>query len=95
MNEQDAVGNGTFDTPTRCPETGELAECRLRRSGYLALQHLSCDFRGGVLTLRGRLPSYYLKQVALAAVATVEGVRRIDDRVEIAGRGGPRPDSRS
>jgi hypothetical protein len=39
-----------------------------------------------VLTLRGRLPTYYLKQMALAAVAAVEGVRRIDDRVEVAAR---------
>ena len=84
MNEQDAVGNGTFDTPTRCPETGELAECRLRRSGYLAMQHLCCDFRARVVTLRGRLPSYYLKEVALAVAATVEGVERIDDQVEVA-----------
>jgi hypothetical protein len=65
-------------------DIGKLAECRLRRSGYLAMQHLSCAFRAGVLTLHGRLPSYYLKQVALAVVATVEGVARIDDQVEVA-----------
>ena len=50
------------------------------------MQHLSCAFRAGVLTLRGRLPSYYLKQVALAVVATVEGVERINDQVEVATR---------
>jgi osmotically-inducible protein OsmY len=66
------------------PETGELAESRLRRSAYLALQQLSCEFRAGVLTLRGRLPSYYLKQVALAVVTPVEGVERIDDQIEVA-----------
>jgi osmotically-inducible protein OsmY len=64
-------------------DAGELAESRLRGNAYLALQHLSCDFRAGVLTLRGRLPSYYLKQVALTAVALVEGVERIDDQIEI------------
>jgi hypothetical protein len=67
-----------------CPGPGELAESKLRRSGYLAMQHLSCDFRARVLTLRGRLPSCYLKHVALAVVATVEGVARIDDQVEVA-----------
>jgi osmotically-inducible protein OsmY len=65
------------------PETGELAESRLRRSAYPALQRLSCDFRAGVLTLRGRLPSYYLKQVALAVVATVDGVEHIVDQTEV------------
>jgi osmotically-inducible protein OsmY len=68
----------------RPPESAELAESKLRRSGYLAMRHLSCAFRAGVLTLSGRLPSYYLKQVALAVVATVEGVERIDDQVEVA-----------
>jgi hypothetical protein len=65
------------------PQPGELAESRLRRSGYSALQNLSCDFRAGVLTLRGCLPTYYLKQVALALIATVEGVQQIEDRVEV------------
>jgi osmotically-inducible protein OsmY len=69
-----------------------LAEGRLRRSAYLALQHLSCEFRAGVLTLRGRLPSYYLKQVAQALVATVEGVTRVDNQVEVVAP--PRPASR-
>src|SRR5262249_59873266 len=70
--------------PALPPETGEPAESRLRRSGYLALQHLSCEFRAGVLTLRGRLPTCYLNQVALAVVGTVEGIQRIDDQLEVA-----------
>src|SRR5262245_17223343 len=40
-----------------------VAERGLRSSRYSALQHVSCDCRGGVLVLRGCLPSYYLKQV--------------------------------
>lgn len=71
----------------RRPGAGELAEDRLRRSAYSALQQLSCEFRTGVLTLRGRLPSYFLKQVALAVVAAFEGVERIDDRVEVVAGG--------
>jgi hypothetical protein len=60
-------------THARHLDTGELAERRLRGNAYPALQHISCDFRAGVLTLRGRL------QVALTAVVTVAGVERIDD----------------
>jgi hypothetical protein len=80
---QQAMDNCPPGSAAHGPETVELAESRLRRSAYLALQHLSCEFRAGVLTLRGRLPSYYLKQVALAVVTTVEGVQRIDDQVEV------------
>jgi osmotically-inducible protein OsmY len=61
----------------------ELAESRLRRSAYLALQHVCCEVRAGVLILRGTLHTYYLKQVAHAVVATVEGVQRIDNQIEV------------
>jgi osmotically-inducible protein OsmY len=95
--------NGAAGTAAHRPGAGELAESRLRRSAYLALQHVSCEFRAGVLTLRGRLPSYYLKQVAQAVVAEVEGVERIDNQIEIvartpppaSGEGWPGPDGRS
>ena len=55
----------------------------LRRSPYSALQHVSCDCREGVLVLRGRLPSYYLKQVAQESVARLEGVARIDNQIQV------------
>ena len=45
------------------------AERGLRSSPYSALKHVSCDCQGGVLVLRGRLPTYFLKQIAQEAVA--------------------------
>jgi osmotically-inducible protein OsmY len=80
---QRTMGYPTVGTQAGHLDTGEVAESRLRGNSYLALQHISCEFRGGVLTLRGRLPTFYLKQVALAAVALVEGVERIDDQIEV------------
>jgi osmotically-inducible protein OsmY len=65
------------------PGPAELAETRLQRSSYLALRGVSCGWEAGVLTLRGRLPSYYLKQVAQAAVAQVGGVERVENRIEV------------
>jgi osmotically-inducible protein OsmY len=69
--------------PPRCQEINLEAEDRFRRSGYFALRDISCDARNGVLHLRGRLPSYYLKQVAQAVAAEVEGVRRVVNRIEV------------
>jgi osmotically-inducible protein OsmY len=37
----------------------------------------------GVLRLRGRVPSYYLKQLAQAAAANMEGVKRIENHIEV------------
>ncbi len=65
-------------------EITEIAQAALRRSAYFELREVSCDFHGGVLTLRGRLPSYHLKQLAQTAVAEVPGVIEVDNRVEVS-----------
>ena len=59
------------------------AEVRLHGNGYRVLKNIACDYRDGVLTLRGRLPSYYLKQVAQETVARIAGVQRIDNQIEV------------
>jgi len=63
---------------------GLEAEHRLWSSGYLALRDVSCEEQAGFVRLRGRLPSYYLKQMAQAIVADIEGVRRVVNLIEIA-----------
>ncbi len=65
----------------------EGAENRLRCNSYLALKNVSCEYREGVLTLRGCLPSYYLKQMAQTAVARLDGVQRIDNQIEVIASG--------
>jgi uncharacterized protein YcaQ len=40
----------------------------LQRCGYLDVRGVSCEYDRGVLTLRGRVPSYYLKQIAQTVV---------------------------
>ena len=69
-----------------------VAERGLRSSRYSALQHVSCDYQGGVLVLRGCLPTYYLKQVAQEVVAHLEGVEGVDNQIQVvpgASRSGP------
>ena len=64
-------------------EIGDIARAALRQSAYLELRGVDCDFSSGVLTLRGRVPSYHLKQLAQASVADVPGVVEIHNRVEV------------
>ena len=74
------------DTPSPDPQASlqELAERCLRSNPYLALKNISCDYRGGVLVLRGCLPSYYLKQIAQEVVAhQVQGVGRLDNQIQV------------
>jgi osmotically-inducible protein OsmY len=65
-------------------ETAQVAADELRRSSYLGLHDVRCTYRDGVLTLHGRLYSFYLKQVAQSLVRDLPNVRRIENEIEVA-----------
>ena len=67
----------------RAQDLADQARAELLRNPYLALRNVHCDYREGVLTLRGCLPSYHLKQVAQAAVASLDGVDRVINQIEV------------
>ena len=68
-------------------DLAEWAESRLRSNSYLALKNISCAFDDGVLTLRGCLPSYYLKQIAQETLAPLEGLAQIDNQIDVVASG--------
>ena len=63
----------------------EIVEKRLRESMYVALRTVSCHFKDGLLTLRGIVPTFYVKQVILSLVEDLEsdGVKRINDEIDV------------
>jgi osmotically-inducible protein OsmY len=61
----------------------ESARKRLHRKAYLALRDVSCTYQNGVLVLQGRVPSYYLKQVAQEVVGQLDGVNRIENQIRV------------
>jgi hypothetical protein len=62
----------------------QAIERGLHSSRYSALKHVSCNYEGGVLVLRGRLPTYYLKQVAQEVVThEVKEVGRLENRIRV------------
>jgi osmotically-inducible protein OsmY len=78
----------TNEQPARHEKRKEVVEAQaqalLRASNYLAIRHVSCEFHEGVLTLRGSVPSYYLKQVAQSVVISrLKGVAIINNRLEV------------
>jgi osmotically-inducible protein OsmY len=56
---------------------------RLRRSLYPQLRRVQCEFHDGVLTLRGVVNSYFIRQLAYAHVANVDGVEAVIDRLDV------------
>jgi osmotically-inducible protein OsmY len=53
----------------------------LGSSGYVPLARLDCHVRDGVIELTGKVPSFYLKQMAQAVVAKVDNVRGVQNYV--------------
>jgi osmotically-inducible protein OsmY len=60
------------------------AQSRLHNSGYHELCLVSCDFHEGVLTLRGQVPSFYLKQVAQELIRRLNGAEEVNNRLEVS-----------
>jgi hypothetical protein len=71
----------------------EVARKRLAGTVHYArlFRRIAVQYDNGVLKLRGRLPSFYLKQVLQTLLRDLEGVERIDNRVEVT-NSTPRPD---
>lgn len=83
MTKPDGCRSATVKTSHgRCGHETSV-EQRLGASGYLALRRIDCACEDGVLSLRGCVPTYYLKQVAQSIAGTVDGVRRVDNRIEV------------
>jgi len=71
-------------TTTLDSDVETKAQHLLAQSNYLALRRLRCEFHDGSLVLNGRVPTYYLKQVAQTIVRQLPGVQQIENRVDVA-----------
>lgn len=62
------------------------AAAELQRSSHAALRLIACDVRDGVLTLSGRVPSYYEKQIAQSLVRIRLPNVEIRNELEVSAR---------
>jgi hypothetical protein len=71
--------------PNKVQQCGvtEIVEKRLRESMYIALRTVSCHFKDGLLTFRGIVPTFYLKQVIFSLVEGLEGIKGINDEIDV------------
>ena len=65
-------------------EIVEQAQERLRAAPYISFRDVQCEYRQGLLILRGQVESYYEKQLAQEAVARLEGVAQVVNEIEVA-----------
>jgi osmotically-inducible protein OsmY len=50
---------------------------RFHRSPYLPLRYIDCRLDDGTLVLSGRVPTFYLKQLAQTIASSLNGIRRV------------------
>lgn len=72
-------------SPPRAREEAVRAhvEAAFRQANYMPLRRIRCDYQEGVLTLRGRVPTFHLKQLAQTLVQSLELVLDVNNRVEV------------
>ncbi|MBN2578816.1 MAG: hypothetical protein JXB10_07485 [Pirellulales bacterium] len=81
--EKTAFGTGSRALMVRRWDVAERAEALLRNSAYLELRNVFCSFREGVLTLRGRVSSYHLKQLAQTFTGDLKEVAELKNQLEV------------
>lgn len=83
-----------FDDP--CSRSGTIGESAahpvelaaaidqaFHATGYSALRDLSIQVEGGLVTLRGTVPSYYMKQKAQSEALQVPGVSAVRNEMDV------------
>lgn len=61
----------------------ERVDHALRATGYGALRTIDVSVNARIVHLVGRVPSYYLKQIALSTALATPGVHRIHDDLDV------------
>ena len=69
--------------PAACNQPGDLAQARLSTSPFLSLRSLRCQAQNGHVTIRGRVPTGYLRELSAMLVRSIDGVRRVTNEVEV------------
>jgi hypothetical protein len=65
------------------PQVAEEAQRTLKESPYFALRTLRVDYHEGILTVRGRVPTFYARQVAVETLRRMKSVEQLVDRIEV------------
>ena len=64
----------------------DVLVAKLRKSSYAPLRRVSGELRDGRIVLHGKLPNFYLKQLAQETVLPMLGGRRLHNKVTVVRR---------
>ena len=58
---------------------------QFRENSFPPLRAIRCEVLGELVILHGRVPTFFLKQMAQALAGKVRGVRRVVNEIEVFG----------
>ncbi|MCC7420456.1 MAG: BON domain-containing protein [Planctomycetaceae bacterium] len=71
-------------TITPRPSVAERVRLTFRQSQHAALRDLATADHDGTIVVSGRVPTFYMKQLAQVVAKNVEGVRKVENRTVVA-----------
>jgi osmotically-inducible protein OsmY len=77
------AATGVMAKKTTDEQIVDAAYFALNCSGYGQLRNVLVDCINGRVILRGRVPTYYLKQVAQSTICRINGVCGIDNDLQV------------
>ena len=81
LSRSDDVSLSTYDA--RSDQVAAAARDRILHQPHLAAQRIWCELNEQTLFLYGQVPSFYIKQLAQAAVAGLDGVDQVVNEIEV------------
>ena len=79
--------SGSHDSQDKRRSIETTARAALASSYYPALRRVSCQYDDGMLTVSGKVPTYYLKQLVLSQIhRCLDGTSAVRDNVEVVQR---------
>jgi osmotically-inducible protein OsmY len=69
------------------PSVADAVRIALDGTGHAWLRRVAVAVEGGVVVLRGVVPSFYLKQLAQTTVMAVPGVAEVRNELQVGGTG--------
>lgn len=73
----------TMLSPDRSSPSSDLIRDLMQQTPYLALRSVEVELHEGVAILKGRLPSFFLKQVAQSSVGRTLPTHQIINEIEV------------
>jgi osmotically-inducible protein OsmY len=77
------LGPSAYGTAARAEALASRIAEVLKASGYPVLRSVVVEYHEGVVVLRGRVPTFYLKQVAQTLAGKMRGVDELVNRLSV------------